>query len=68
MRCRLRWKLDSRASAGLNSVVAGADDVDGATFTAVALDARELTWYDLDGVDNRSSPIERSSIGLSGNG
>ena len=49
-------------------MVAGADDVDGATFTAVALDARELTWYDLDGVDNRSSPIERSSIGLSGDG
>jgi len=60
------WTLGP--SAGLNSVVAGADNVGGATFTAVALDARELTWYDLDSVGNRSSPIERSSIGLSGNG
>ena len=60
------WTLGP--SAGLNSVIAIADDVGAATLTAVALDPRELTWYDLEGVENQSSPIERSSIGLSGNG
>lgn len=57
------WTLGP--SVGLNSVVASAANVDSARFTAEALDARKLTWYDLDSVDNRSSAISTGSIGLS---
>lgn len=60
------WTLGP--NAGVNSVVASVANVGTVTITAQALDARVLTWYDLESIDNRSSPAQSGSIGLGENG
>lgn len=60
------WTLGPKP--GFNSVIASAANLDGATFTAQALDERGLTWYDLDSVENKSTSIKSGSIGLGQNG
>jgi len=60
------WTLGPRV--GVNSIVASAASFGAVTFTVQALDTRQLAWYDMDTVDNRSTSIKGSTIGLSENG
>ena len=66
------WTLGT--NPGLNSVIASVDGLGEVTFTARALDARDLVWYDLDsikyveGTDTTIIDFDHGSIGFSSDG